>query len=369
MPIQKVKNGTYTVDISLGIDPITGKRRRTTRRGIKTKKEAEQIYLSLKNKYYKNEISSNRILDFNTLSQIYFNSQENKHKKIYQVNQKYTFNKHILPYFINTQIKKVTYTDILEFQKKLIQTKLSNKSINKILIIVRQIFNTAINEGIILKNPCDKVPKLRVEKHEMKFWTPQEFKKFINSIHDNEEAHKVFFTTAYLTGARCGELLALQWKDVDLRKKIIHINKTLHNIKQENFIDTPKTKSSHRNIALNSQLFNILISWKEEQKILFKQLKLEHTDNSFVFQFREITPTRNQFTKRIATVCKRAELEPIRLHDFRHSHVALLIELGEDITVIKERLGHSSITTTIDTYGHLFPNRQKKLADKLDDLF
>ncbi|MGE6378351.1 tyrosine-type recombinase/integrase [Peribacillus muralis] len=70
----------------------------------------------------------------------------------------------------------------------------------------------------------------------------------------------------------------------------------------------------------------------------------------------------------MATICKRGNIDPIRLHDFRHSHVALLIELGEDISIIKERLGHSSITTTIDTYGHLFPDRQQSLRNQVESI-
>ena len=366
MPIKKEKNGAYTVDVSLGFDPITGKRRRTSRRGIQTKKEAEQVYLYLKTQYFNHELSNQQDVSFVQLSENYFTLQQNKHKKIYQINQKYSFDKHILPYFIHAKLKKINYKDILAFQEHLMTKKLSNNSINKLIIILRKIFKLAVDEGVIQKNPCDKVPNLRVEKQEMKFWTPDEVKTFLNAIQENEQVHRVFFTTAYLTGARCGELLALQWKDIDFRNRTIRINKTLHNVRQESFIDTPKTRTSNRTIAINQQLKNVLLQWKESQTELFDSMMLKQNGTSFLFQFKDTTPTRNQFTKKIATICKRCKLTPIRLHDFRHSHVALLIELGEDMTIIKERLGHSTITTTIDTYGHLFPNRQHKLADKLD---
>lgn len=178
---------------------------------------------------------------------------------------------------------------------------------------------------------------MRVEKQEMKFWTPNEFKIFLHTVQENEKAHKVFFTTAYLTAARCGELLAVQWKDIDFKNQIIRISKTLHNIKQESFVDTPKTKNSKRTITINKQLKKILSDWKEQQIHLFQGLMLKHSKTSFVFQFKETMPTRNQFTKRIATICKHCDLSPIRLHDFRHSHLALLIELGEDMTIIKKR--------------------------------
>ncbi|BCK42529.1 hypothetical protein DAT299_00930 [Streptococcus suis] len=88
-----------------------------------------------------------------------------------------------------------------------------------------------------------------------------------------------------------------------------------------------------------------------------------------VFQSSPITITKNSIEKQYKKILERdAALKKIRIHDFRHSHASLLINRGEDYLVVKERLGHASITTTIDTYSHLYPNKQKDLADKLDDL-
>ncbi|MBC1973567.1 tyrosine-type recombinase/integrase [Listeria welshimeri] len=108
---------------------------------------------------------------------------------------------------------------------------------------------------------------------------------------------------------------------------------------------------------------------------LFCHSRVEHflsEENSNIefkaLQERQFHIRENFGTKKIQRICNRCAVQPIRLHDFRHSHVALLIDNGENITVIKERMGHSSITTTIDTYGHLFPNKQREMSDKLDFL-
>lgn len=108
---------------------------------------------------------------------------------------------------------------------------------------------------------------------------------------------------------------------------------------------------------------------KKSKKTFFSKLKIQHSDNVYIFQYREKAPTKDIFSRRIRTICNRGDVEPIRLHDLRHSHVALLINQREDHTTIKERLGHASIKTTIDVYGHLFPNKQRETADRLDDLF
>ncbi|QDI93174.1 hypothetical protein EPH95_16020 [Salicibibacter halophilus] len=90
---------------------------------------------------------------------------------------------------------------------------------------------------------------------------------------------------------------------------------------------------------------------------------------NLLFQYREKPPSKDIFSRRVKTICQRGDIEPIRLHDLRHSHVALLIHQGEDYAMIKKRLGHASIKTDIDVYGHLFSNKQRETADRLDDLF
>ncbi len=113
----------------------------------------------------------------------------------------------------------------------------------------------------------------------------------------------------------------------------------------------------------------MLLEWKEKQKDILEKLQVSLSDNTFIFQYKESPANKDIFSRKIKTICAREEVEPIRLHDLRHSHVALLIHQREDYITIKERLGHASIKTTIDVYGHLFPNKQKETADKLDELF
>ena len=364
MPIYKDDDGTYRIDVSLGFDPITGKRRRSKRRGFKTKKIAEDTYHATRKKYLDRTLTSKVQVDFQSLSDKYFETSKQTQKRIYQINQKYSFDKHILPYFRNANIKKVTQKDIYDFQQHLLKTGLSNNTINKLIINLKQIFKIAVVDKIIAVNPVDGVTKLKVEKQEMKFWTPKQFKQFYDLIGEDELVFRTFYMTAYLTGARCGELLALMWQDINFSNKTLYISKTSHKATGGIFLDSPKTKKSIRKIALNHQLIEILKLWKKEQKQM-----IEINQDTFVFQFKDIPPVRDNFNKKIANICKRGNIEKIRLHDFRHSHVAHLIELGEDIVLIKERLGHSTITTTIDIYGHLFPTRQAKLADKLDGIF
>ena len=145
-----------------------------------------------------------------------------------------------------------------------------------------------------------------------------------------------------------GEILALNRNDINLLTNIIYVTKTVYFVNNTSYINTTKTRSGTRNITINQKLAEMLKDWKVKQKE-----KLEEF-------------TKNMIDKKFRQILERdKDLKKIRIHDLRHSHVSLLINQGEDY----QRLGHASITTTIDTYSHLYPSEQKSLANKLDDLF
>ena len=113
----------------------------------------------------------------------------------------------------------------------------------------------------------------------------------------------------------------------------------------------------------------MLTDWKEKQKDLLKEFTKD-TESLQIIQSTPIAITKNMVDKKFKQILSRNNnLKKIRIHDLRHSHASLLINQGEDYLVVKERLGHASITTTIDTYSHLYPSKQKNLANKLDDIF
>ncbi|ANB82570.1 hypothetical protein A6R78_00575 [Bacillus velezensis] len=170
-----------------------------------------------------------------------------------------------------------------------------------------------------------------------------------------------------------GEQLALEWNDFNKYSLEIKVNKTLTKIKQgDDFLVTnPKTSSSKRVITINKKLASLLVKWKSHQKEGLGKYGIEQTEKTRIFKFDHKTPDRAYLTNFIKRTCEKHNLDlpPISVHELRHSHVALLINRGEDIYIISQRLGHKTTTTTYDIYGHLFPTRQKELADRLDELF
>lgn len=167
-----------------------------------------------------------------------------------------------------------------------------------------------------------------------------------------------------------GEVLALNWNDIGFSRNIITVSKSVYFKKGVSYISPPKTKASIRQIVINSKLMNELEVWQHKQYELLKQFSNDDCTDLQLFQSSSVLITKDSIEKYYHDLLKRnSNPKKIRIHDLRHSHASLLINQDEDYLVVKERLGHASITSTIDTYSHLYPSKQIALADKLDSLF
>lgn len=376
MAIRKDKDGGWIVDISNGFDPITLKQRRVVRKGYKTKKEATEAehYLrsvELKERFYGAKITVSMLYELlkeedsiNCRKISYINTQDNN------------YNRHIKDYFSKVDnVGKLTYEDIYQFREHLKQKvaqnsnkPLSTNTINKIMILLKKIFDVGLRKGYYATNSVKLLKKLPIEKTKMQFWTVEEFQRFLTLFEPDEYNIKLLFTVLFFTGLRLGEALALTWQDIDFLSNTIHITKSIYVNKGISHISTTKTKAGTRRIIINKKLSQELQHWQQQQKHLLGQFTSDSLTLQ-VFQNNPLTITKNAIEKQYKKILERDDtLKKIRIHDFRHSHASLLINQGEDYLVVKERLGHASITTTIDTYSHLYPSKQKDLADKLDDL-
>lgn len=377
MTVRKEKNGTWTVDISDGFHPITQKRIRVVRKGSKTKKEALELeqhlrIVDLKEKRFDFLITTDMLFELLEEEDI-----QNNRKISYLSTQKNNYERHIKPYFQKVNLNKLSYENIFEFREYL-KTKpkkqndnqhLSNNTINKIIILLKKIFDTGVRKSVIDKNLVENLRKLPINKKTITFWSVEEFARFRKLITKEEKSYDLFFTLAFFTGMRMGEILALNWNDINLLTNTIHVTKTAYFLNKRNHINSTKTRAGTRYITINKKLANMLRDWKQEQTTLLKEF-IDDIDNLQVIQSSPISITKNMIDKKFKQILSRNnDIKKIRIHDLRHSHASLLINQGEDYLVVKERLGHASITTTIDTYSHLYPSKQKSLANKLDEIF
>ena len=172
----------------------------------------------------------------------------------------------------------------------------------------------------------------------------------------NKQVSYTIFKIFFWTGMRLWELLALTPSDIDFDKKCIIVNKSYQFLDGEDIITDPKTPKSKREITVPDFLLKDIKAYMDSLYNPDPHKRLFRVTKSFL-------------EKEIARGAKAAGLEQIRIHDLRHSHVALLIEMGFPILAISNRLGHEKIQTTLQTYGHLYPNKQQLIADKLNEKF
>lgn len=189
---------------------------------------------------------------------------------------------------------------------------------------------------------------------EMLFWTQDEFAEFIEAVKDKPLSYAVFMTF-YYTGIREGELLALTPSDIDFEKKSLTINKSYQRLNRQDIITAPKTPKSNRVVSIPQLLCDCL---KEYMSHCYG---LQPTDRLFPC-------TKNYLQREMERGCKISGVKRIRVHDIRHSHASLLVEMGFSPLLIAERLGHERVQTTMETYSHLYPNKQIEVANWLDGL-
>ena len=215
------------------------------------------------------------------------------------------------------------------------------------------LFKYAVDYLGLSKNPV-KAQICKATKGKIDFWTPEEYKAFSESIRHNIELYTAFEILFY-TGMRKGELLALTLQDIDFHAKTIAITKTLAYVNGEYVMQSPKTIKSNRVIDVPQFLLDEIKAYTE------KVYKLDPEQRLF-------PRSRVWLGQAITYTCDKIDLKPIRVHDLRHSHASLLINLGTNPLMIAERLGHEDVKVTLNTYAHLFQSHQKEIIEKLEKI-
>ena len=325
-----------------------GKRRKSTKRGFATKREAEE--------WLRNFLITQKAdfdMKFADFWKMYCADMETRLREHTMRTKKYIVELKILPYFGNKRVNDITAADIRQWQNELIKMGYSPTYLKTINNQLSAIFNYAIRYYDLKSNPCAKAGSMGKSKaEEMDFWTGEEFRKFIDSVM-NKRLSYMAFMTLYWTGMRLGELLALNPKDVDLEKRTISITKSYQRLGKKDVITPPKTPKSKRVITVPEFLAADI---KDYMDSLYD---LQEDDRLFPI-------TKYYLEHEMQRGIKESGVKRIRVHDLRHSHASMLIELGFSTLEIANRLGHEKVETTLNTYSHLYPNKQTKLAERLD---
>lgn len=326
-----------------------GQRRQKMKRGFEKKKDAKEWESRfIASRKYDNKTTIGMITE-DFLKEI---APRRRYSTI--SNYQNTFKNYINPHFKDLPIGALTEKHIIDWQNQLLTSGLSDTYINKLDTIFRTVYKFGARRCKISDNPFDGLEKIgKAQAQTMQFWTLDQYRRFISLI--NDPVKYIAFEILYYTGIRLGELIPLTAADVDTENGILHINKSLQRVKGEEIITPPKTAKGTRDIIIPRFLCNELIDYK---KRLY-----ECTNDTRLFTMAKcaLYYPMKKYSALAGVPC-------IRIHDLRHSHVALLIEHNVSPLVIAERLGHESIDVTLGTYGHLYPNKQQEVANILDSL-
>lgn len=351
MAVPKKNPVTNKWDIQIRYKDSFGNSKKTTRRGFNTKKEAEQAALDFR---LQQEMNFN--MKFSEFVEIYMEDASHRLKLNTMKTKKITINKKLLPYFGNMKMNEITPATIRKWQNEMIKKDYKPTYLKTMNNQLSAIFNYAVQFHGLKDNPCKKAGSMgKSHSEEMKFWTKDEFTQFADQLMNKQVSYTIF-KIFFWTGMRLGELLALTPYDIDFDKKCIIVNKSYQFLDGEDIITDPKTPKSKREITVPDFLLKDIKAYMDSLYNPDPHKRLFRVTKSFL-------------EKEIARGAKAAGLEQIRIHDLRHSHVALLIEMGFPILAISNRLGHEKIQTTLQTYGHLYPNKQQLIADKLNEKF
>ena len=332
----------------------TGKNKRKLKRGFKTRREALEW-----EQHFRMKEGSNLDMTFADFFDAYSRDMRPKLKENTWNTKEAIVKSKLLPYFKDKKMKDIKAGDIIQWQNLMIKQKnpqgepVKPTYLRTIQSELSALFNHAVRFYDLKENPVRKAGPLGKGKaEEMLFWTKEEYLKFIDEVKDKPVSYYAF-QILYWCGLRLGELLALTPADIDIDKNVIHITMSYQRIKGKDVIIDPKTPKSRRDVVIPDFLSKELVEYMSKLYGITSKDRLFHITKTYLHHEMD-------------RGAKKANVKRIRIHDLRHSHASLLVELGFQPLAIAERLGHEKIETTLNTYSHLYPNKQAELADRLE---
>lgn len=348
MNTAKKDPATGTWSIQYRYTDWQGEQHKSTKRGFKTKRDAESWLSTF---LAKQEVNFDRKMkDF---IDIYMEDCRSRLRENTILTKEYIINDKILPYFGKKAVSSITAADIRKWQNKLIGQGYKPTNLKTIHNQLSAIFNFAVNYYDLGSNPCKKAGSMgKAKAEEMPFWTVAEFERFLDHMMDKRRSY-VAFELLFWTGLRKGELLALTRADIDLEAKLLTVNKSYQRIKKKDVITPPKTPKSNRTISLPDFLARDL------QEYFDSLYGLEPQDR--IFPVGE-----DHFNNEIKRGIRKSGVQEITVHNLRHSHAAMLADMKIIPLEVANRLGHENVETTLDIYEHLYPDSQMKLAEEIN---
>lgn len=244
---------------------------------------------------------------------------------------------------------------------------LAPKTIRHNLSLISDIFGYAVKMGVVSDNPCSKVTAPKCNSTEKKIYTVEEVTKLLQELRGEPLKYQAFFNLAAFSGFRRGELLGLEWKDIDFESCVISISRTsCYTAKDGTYTDTTKTRKSQRSMKFPKQVIDILKRYKDEQDDVANKLGSKWVDTDRLFVKWNGEPMQNNTPYEwLSKFCKKHGLPFYGVHSFRHMFASMLVNEGVDIVTVSGALGHSTVSTTSNIYCHIIENSRARASDAI----
>ncbi|MFC2122460.1 tyrosine-type recombinase/integrase [Bacteroidota bacterium] len=363
------KAGTWSIKISLGKDQQTGKYKYQWFTVQGSKKDAErrlsELLYQLDTGAYVRP-SRTTIADYLTRWLVDY-VKPNLSPRTTE-GYEHIIKRYIIPKLGNFTLVYLKPEHLQSFYSDEIKAGLSNQTIRHHHMVIHKALENAVVNGLVLRNVADAVKPPRAQHPEMQTWNEDEVVQFLEAA--KSTPYYALFYLALFTGMRRSEMLALRWRDIDLILGQIYVNRSLHVLKgSKTVFRQPKTVTGKRSIALPPSALLMLIEYRKKKEVEVLLLSVPLSDNDLVFSTlgKHLLP--NTITHAWGKLVKKTRLKAIRLHDARHTHASLMLKQGIHPKIVQERLGHSSIQITLDTYSHVAPGLQEAAAYRFDEAF
>ncbi|EHB4974678.1 site-specific integrase [Enterococcus faecalis] len=365
----------YKFQTYLGTDPLTGKKKFTTRRGFKTKKEADLALSRLKIEIAEKGLSSRKLNNQYSFKDVYDLWKESYERTVTPntfIRVESLFKKQILPTFGSLRIEHIKPAYC---QKVVNDWYEKYATFGALKAYTTKVFNYAQKLEILDSNPMIIIdtPRKKYSTDKIKFYEKDILIKFLETVEKTQPYHVfTFFRLVSFSGLRKGEMLALTWDNIDFSKSEIHVKRTItKNSNGELILGlTPKTKASVRTLSIDEKTMLVLKKWYMLQKEEFFKRGVSLQKEQLVFSTEKngivALTTPNRWLEKI---CKEYHFEDIKIHGFRHTHCSLLFEsameqsqngdISQWLKVIQERMGHAKIQTTLNIYNHVTKKAQQ----------
>ncbi|MDY6918451.1 MAG: site-specific integrase [Chloroflexota bacterium] len=374
--IRKRGKNSYSLTVSLGRDPETGKYRQHTETVKGTKRDADKRLAELLHQLDTGAFMSpgkTTVADYLERWLADY-AQANLAPRTFE-GYRTIIRGHLIPGLGQLPLTRLKpehiqryYSDMLSHGRADGKGALSPRTVRHHHMVLHKALDTAVKWGLLSRNPADAISPPRCQSPQWHTLGEHDIQVLLEAA--KSTPYYAFFYTALFTGMRRSEILALRWCDVDLVMCQAYVRRALHHLLSgEVVIRPPKSATGSRTVALTPSTAIVLKEHREKQQLEAVMIGRTVKDDDLVFstiEGRALLP--NTVTHAWRNLVRRLGLGNVRLHDCRHSHASLLLKQGVHPKVVQERLGHSSITLTLDTYSHVTPGLQEAAAKRFDEV-